>query len=130
MAYRIVVLNEGKVEQVGHADRALRAPGERVRDELRRAGQPRSATDLVRPHDLVIITATPRPGSIAAKVERVLRLGFEVRVELCVNEEEPASVQLSASEAEPLDLEAGQMVYLSVARKPALAESPAPAQPA
>ena len=55
----------------------------------------------MRPHDLVINTE-PHAGTTAAKVERVLRLGFEVRVEVCVDEEEPVSVQLSASEAEPL----------------------------
>ena len=40
VAGQIVVLNEGRVEQVGLAPRALRAAGERVRDELRRPCQP------------------------------------------------------------------------------------------
>jgi hypothetical protein len=43
-----------------------------------------------------------------------------VRVEVCVDEEETVAVQLSAAEAEPLHLEAGQMVHLSVAKKPDL----------
>ena len=36
---------------------------------------------LVRPHDIEILTA-PRPGAVAARVGRLQRVGFEVRVEL------------------------------------------------
>ncbi len=75
--------------------------------------------ELVRPHDLVIHTE-PQTGTTAALVERVLRLGFEVRVEVLVGDHESVSVQLSAAEAEPLELFAGQRVYLSVAKKPDL----------
>ncbi len=121
LAHHVVVLAEGKVEQAGHPTELYEDPANEFVmsfvGPVTKVGE-----DLVRPHDLVINTE-PHAGTTAAKVERVLRLGFEVRVEVCVDEEEPVSVQLSASEAEPLDLEAGQMVHLSVARKPGLAES-------
>ena len=39
LADSIVVMNKGRVEQIGAAARALRPAGERVRDELRRPGE-------------------------------------------------------------------------------------------
>jgi len=121
LAHHVVVLSEGRVEQAGRPTDLYEDPANEFVmgfvGPVTKVGE-----DLVRPHDLEI-HIEPRAGAIAAKVERVLRLGFEVRVELCVDEDEPASVQLSASEAEPLELHPGQMVHLSVARKPALAES-------
>ena len=122
LANHVVVLSEGRVEQAGRPTELYEDPANEFVmgfvGPVTKVGE-----DLVRPHDLEIHVA-PRAGATAAKVERVLRLGFEVRVELCVDEEEPVSVQLSAAEAEPLDLQAGQMVHLSVARKPALEASP------
>ena len=40
VADRIVVMDHGAIEQVGAAARAVRASGQRVRDELHRSGQP------------------------------------------------------------------------------------------
>ena len=40
VAEQIVVMNEGRIEQVGEPQGALRAPEDGVRDELRRRGQP------------------------------------------------------------------------------------------
>ena len=39
-ADRVTAMNDGRIEQSGEAARPLRAPGQRVRHELRRAGQP------------------------------------------------------------------------------------------
>ena len=41
VADQIAVMNRGQIEQVGRPARALRAAGDRVRDELRRPGDPR-----------------------------------------------------------------------------------------
>ena len=40
MSDRVAVFNHGRIEQVGHAARGLRAPGHGVRGRLRRHGQP------------------------------------------------------------------------------------------
>ena len=40
VADRIVVLNDGRIEQDGHAARALRAPGQRLRHVLPRPRRP------------------------------------------------------------------------------------------
>ena len=62
------------------AARPLRAPGQRVRDELRRAGQPpRGGMDP--PHDLEL-RLEPNGTTSEAMIQRIVHLGFEVRVEL------------------------------------------------
>ena len=68
----------------------------------------------MRPHDLALHdwsrTATE------AMVERVLHLGFEVRVELIREDGEQVSVQITRDEAERLELEPGQIVFVGRAR--------------
>jgi sulfate transport system ATP-binding protein len=69
----------------------------------------------VRPHDLDI-ALQPSEGSAEAMIERVVHLGFEVRVELLLDDGRQVSAQLSRDEAEPLELERGQIVYVKAAR--------------
>ena len=57
---QIVVMNEGRIEQVGRPARALRGARQRVRDELRRARSTSSGDELVRPHDFEILDAPER----------------------------------------------------------------------
>ena len=52
VADHIVVMDHGRIEQVGAPPRAVRAPRQRVRDELHRARSTGSATRYVRPHDI------------------------------------------------------------------------------
>jgi sulfate transport system ATP-binding protein len=118
LAHHVVVLSDGKVEQAGHPTELYEDPANEF--VMGFVGPVTKVNEeLVRPHDLVIHNE-PQTGTTAALVERVLRLGFEVRVEVLVGDDESVSVQLSAAEAEPLDLFAGQRIYLSVAKKPAL----------
>ena len=65
VAEQIVVMNHGRIEQVGTPARALRAAGERVRDELRRPGQQLGAA-LVRPHDIDDPASSPSDGASEA----------------------------------------------------------------
>jgi sulfate transport system ATP-binding protein len=66
---------------------------------------------LVRPHDLQVLVA-PAPGADEAVVERIVRLGFEVRVELALADGAPVSAQLPRNEAEQLELREGDIVYV------------------
>ena len=50
-------------------------------------------------------------------VERVVHLGFEVRVELVREDGEHLSAQLTREEAEQLELERGQIVYVRPSRE-------------
>src|SRR5215217_5527539 len=69
---------------------------------------------LVRPHDIAIDPG-PDGGGREAQVRRVSYLGFEVRVELVLPEGEPVFAQLTRTEAEELDLAAGDIVWLRTA---------------
>ena len=86
----------------------------------------RLAGRLVRPHDLEV-PRTPRPGSVAAAVERVVRLGFEVRVD-AVAGGEPIWAQLTREGARRLSLQPGDTVHIR-ARHPR-PSSPWPEPPA
>jgi sulfate transport system ATP-binding protein len=65
---------------------------------------------LVRPHDIELFT-TPEPGTSEAVVDRVVRLGFEVRVEMHLAGKE-AWAQVTRGLAERLSLESGAIVHL------------------
>ena len=107
---QIVVMNEGRIEQVG-------APRELYEDpanafvmgfvgEVNRLGE-----ELVRPHDFEILDA-PNGFTQEAQIDRVVYLGFEVRVELTLGEGEQIWVQTTRTRAEELELETGQIVFL------------------
>jgi sulfate/thiosulfate transport system ATP-binding protein len=64
----------------------------------------------VRPHDIELLPATVT-GATEASVARVVRLGFEVRVELAVNDSE-TWVQVTRETADRLNLAPGKVVYL------------------
>ena len=65
----------------------------------------------MRPHDLRV-TSEPREGALEAMVDRVVHLGFEVRLELVLEGDEPLSVQITRGEAAELELAPGDIVYV------------------
>jgi sulfate transport system ATP-binding protein len=118
LADHVVLLAEGRVEQAGSPDELYDHPATEFVmgfvGEVTRVGE-----KLVRPHDVQLLRE-PAEGATEALVERVLRLGFEVRVDLVLGDSEALSAQLSAAEAEPLELEPGAIVYVRVgAERPA-----------
>ena len=76
---------------------------------------------LVRPHDLVLRTV-PEHGDVEAMVDRVVHLGFEVRVDLVLPGGEQVSAQVTRAEADELEVARGDIVWLRPAG-PALALS-------
>jgi sulfate/thiosulfate transport system ATP-binding protein len=110
VADRIAVLNDGAIEQAG-------AP----RELYERPATPfvmgflgpvtRLGADLVRPHD-VAISLHADGGALQAQVVRVAHLGFEVRVELALDDGDDVSVQLSRGEADELELATGDIIYV------------------
>jgi sulfate/thiosulfate transport system ATP-binding protein len=109
VADQVVVLNEGRIEQTGHPAEVYDRPANEfvmgfVGPVTRLAGE------TVRPHDFDVFDA-PVDGAVEAMVERVVALGFEVRLELALGDGSPLVVQLSRSEADLLELERGQIVY-------------------
>src|SRR3954453_10892891 len=110
LADRIVVLNAGRIEQVG-APREIydRPANDFVMGFLGPVA--RLGGGLVRPHDLVL-RPDPEGGSVEAQVTRIVHLGFEVRVELQLASDGEVAAQLTRHEAEQLELAPGDIVYV------------------
>jgi sulfate transport system ATP-binding protein len=109
VADQIVVMAAGKVEQVGTPDELYEKPANPF--VMKFLGPVTELHGrLVRPHDLEIV-ATAEPNSTPAIVQRVVRLGFEVRVELVAGDSD-IWVQITRDAMERLALEPGQTVYI------------------
>jgi sulfate transport system ATP-binding protein len=110
VAGQIVVLNEGRVEQIGSPRELYEEPANEF--VMSFVGPVNRVGDtFVRPHD-VEVRLEPEDGSTEAMVERVVHLGFEVRIELVRDDGQHLLVQLTQEEAEQLELERGQIVYV------------------
>ncbi|NLG56558.1 MAG: sulfate ABC transporter ATP-binding protein [Rhodococcus sp.] len=133
VADRIAVLNHGKIEQVGKpADLYDRPANDFVMSFL--GSVARLNGQLVRPHD-IRLGRTPdlalasqdgtaeSLGIVRATVERVVHLGFEVRVDLR-NEAtgEDFSAQVTRGDSAALGLREGETVYARATRVPDLPE--------
>jgi sulfate transport system ATP-binding protein len=109
VADKIVVMAAGRVEQVGTpAELYERPANEFVMKFLGPVTELHGL--LVRPHDLGLVE-NPEPNTTRATIVRVVRLGFEVRVEL-VADGSDVWVQVTRDTAEQMGLEAGQTIYI------------------
>ena len=109
VADEIVVLANGAVEQVGSPDEIYDNPANPfVMSFL--GPVTNLAGHLVRPHD-IDVSATERSGGTAAAVTRIVRLGFEVRIEMRIDEQ-AVWAQLTRGTADSLGIEPGDTVYL------------------
>lgn len=109
VADRIVVLAGGVVEQAGTPDEIYENPSNPFVMSFLGAVT-RLDGHLVRPHDIEITTGV-EPGAVPATVRRVVRLGFEVRVEMTTLDGE-VWAQLTRESADRLDLAADAVVYV------------------
>ncbi|HST24569.1 MAG TPA: sulfate ABC transporter ATP-binding protein [Gaiellaceae bacterium] len=111
VADRIALMHDGRIQQVGEPRELYDAP---ANDFVMTFFGPvvRTEDGLVRPHDLAI-SLDERPGSSEAMVARVVHLGFEVRVDLLDGEGRAFSAQLTRDEEAELELERGQIVFVS-----------------
>src|SRR5690606_5635394 len=80
VADEIVVINEGRVEQVGPPDELYDRPANDF--VMRFLGPVTQLGDrLVRPHDLRLATP-PVAGAVTGRVSRIVRVGFDMRAEV------------------------------------------------
>jgi sulfate transport system ATP-binding protein len=70
---------------------------------------------LVRPHDIDVLE-DHEEGALQALVERVAKVGFEVRIEAVLGDGTPVPVLATRQAAEELELRPGQIVWLRVHR--------------
>ena len=103
VADEVVVMNRGRVEQVAGPRELYDAPANEF--VMSFVGQANRVGDaFVRPHDLEL-TLEPNGTTREAMIERIVHLGFEVRVDLVRDDGEKLSVQITRDEAERLELE-------------------------
>ena len=115
LADSIVVMNKGKVEQT--------APPRQLYDEPSNAfvmsfvGPVNRLGDAwVRPHD-VELSYEPDGSDHEAQVERIVRLGFETRVDLVRDDGERLHAQMTGDDVDGLELEPGDIVYVRTRRE-------------
>jgi sulfate transport system ATP-binding protein len=133
VADRIAVLRDGRIEQVGSPTAVYDAPANAFVMSFLGAVSSLNGT-LVRPHD---IRVGRRPdmklasddgtaeatGVVRATIDRVVMLGFEVRVELTnAATGQPFTAQITRGDAEALGLAEGDTVYVRATRVPPIAD--------
>jgi sulfate transport system ATP-binding protein len=115
VADEVVVMHAGHVEQVAGPRELYDAPANEF--VMTFVGQANRVGDaFVRPHDLEL-TLEPNGSTREAMIERIVHLGFEVRVDLVRDDGEKLSVQITRDEAERLELENHQIVYVTPTRQ-------------
>jgi sulfate transport system ATP-binding protein len=114
-AGQIVVVNHGRVEQVGTPRELYESPANEF--VMSFVGPVNRIGDAyVRPRD-VTLSLEPDGDSAEAMVERVVHLGFEVRAELVRHDGQDLLVQLTQDEAQALEVERGLIVYVRPSRE-------------
>ncbi len=110
IAEQIVVINEGRIEQAGGPTELYDRPANPfVMSFLGPVS--RLGDAMVRPHDIELL-GEPEDDAVEAMVDRVARMGFEVRVVLNPAEGEPVDVQITRGHADELEVEPGQVLWL------------------
>ncbi|MFM8600001.1 MAG: sulfate/molybdate ABC transporter ATP-binding protein [Mycobacterium sp.] len=137
VADRIAVLNEGRIEQVGTPAEVYDHPANAFVMSFLGAVSSLNGI-LVRPHDIRVDRSpemnyaagdgtAQTTGVTRATVERVVYLGFEVRVELTsATTGAPFTAQITRGDAEALGLSEGDTVYVRATRIPPVAGDETP----
>lgn len=139
VADRVVVLNQGVIEQVGTPEEVYDAPGSpfvyeflgdvnlfhgRVHEGHAHVGDARvklvgevesheTALFYARPHDIDVVREPPAGKAMAARVDHIRPLGASVRIELDrLDGQGSVEVELPRTEYNGLNLERGEIVYL------------------
>jgi len=114
LADNIVLMNHGKVEQVGGPQDLYERPAnEFVMGFIGPVN--RLGDTYVRPHDIEI-QLSPNGTTSEATVDHLVYLGFEVRVELTLKDGRNIWAQVTREDARHLDLERGKPVYVKIDR--------------
>ena len=118
VASRIVVMNHGRIEQVGTPAELYEQP--ETEFVMSFVGKVNRVGDAyIRPHE-VVICHPEQDGCLAATIERVITLGFDNRIELTLPDGERVWAQLTRDKVAQLRPVVGQTVGvdLSQSRRP------------
>jgi sulfate transport system ATP-binding protein len=146
VADRVVVMNEGRIEQIGTPDEVYEHPaspfvyeflgkvnlfhgrlhrgrawigGIEVEAPEHTEAEELSAVAYVRPHDIHVDRVVNGDGAIGARVSHILSVGPVVRLELTrddSNSKELIQVEISKERFRELKLERGDQVFIRPAR--------------
>jgi sulfate transport system ATP-binding protein len=110
VAGQLVVMNQGRVEQSGSAADLYEKPANEFVmsfvGEVNRLGD-----NFVRPHDIEVVRDRD-DSTEEAMVQRIVALGFEIRVEFVLGDGTEVWAQLTRAELQKLELREKQIVYL------------------
>jgi sulfate transport system ATP-binding protein len=110
VAGQLVVMNQGRVEQSGSAADLYEKPANEFVmsfvGEVNRLGD-----NYVRPHDIEVVRDRD-DSTEEAMVQRIVALGFEIRVEFVLGDGTEVWAQLTRGELQRLELQEGQIAYL------------------
>ncbi|MBL8819845.1 MAG: sulfate ABC transporter ATP-binding protein [Planctomyces sp.] len=139
VADRIVVMNKGRIEQVGSPEEVFHHPATefvmeflgqvnvfhgRIGDGVARLGEmtidypsyphaeERAATFYMRPHELDILRTANGPGQLAAQVVRMNPAGSSAKVTLQTREGTPIIVELPLDRYRELSLQRNEYVFV------------------
>ena len=114
VADRIVVMNQGRVEQAGGPRDLYEHPSNAF--VMGFVGPvTRLGDSFIRPHD-VELRLEPNGTTSEAMIERLVHLGFEVRVDLVLQDGQRLLAQVSREDAELLELHQGQIIFARPSR--------------
>jgi len=109
VADEIVVIDDGRIEQIGSPDELYDDPANEF--VMRFLGPvTQLGPDLVRPHDVELVADDPGD-AVPGSVSRVVRVGFEVRVEVATGDQ-VVLVTLTRTQFQALGLEVGSPAWL------------------
>jgi sulfate transport system ATP-binding protein len=112
VADEIVVINEGRIEQVGTPDQLYDEPAtDFVMSFLGEVTELDGM--LIRPHDVDLLASPGVGDAVPGTVTRMLRVGFEVRVTVATESAAPVTVVLSRAEARGSGLDVGSPVWMA-----------------
>jgi sulfate/thiosulfate transport system ATP-binding protein len=121
VADRVAVMNDGHIEQTGKPRDLYEHPANEFVmtfvGPVNRLGEA-----YIRPHDLEL-RLEPNGMTSEAMIERVVHLGFEVRVELVLDDGRRVSAQVTRDEAEELELLEGQIIFVRPSRTTVFSET-------
>lgn len=130
LADEIVVINKGRIEQVGTPAAIYDRPATpfvmsfvgpvnvltNTSSIFHRQNLESSSSQLfLRPHDILIETQ-PQENTSPAKVDRVVHLGWEIEVELSLKDDQLVTAYLTREQFDQLQLRSQQQVYIKPKR--------------
>ena len=122
VADRIVIMNQGRIEQIGTPDEVFHRPASEfvvtflgnVNLFHARVESGKRARVFVRPHELEIERQPINGASVASRVERIQSAGSVVRVELTSVQNGPMTAELTHERYRDLGIRPGDEVFIKV----------------